>query len=267
MTTAHWLDAGSGPAVVLLHAFPCDHSMWQEQVPALAQSGWRVLVPDLPGFGGSPLPDSEPALRAVVDILAADLLELGVDRLVLVGLSVGGYLAMEWLRAYPEMIAGVALCDTKATVDNDAAHAGRLAMAQSAEEDPRAIGELLRERMLEAIIGHTSREQRPEVVAQVEMWMDSVAAPSVAWFQRAMASRPQSLDTLRECSVPALVLWGSEDGMSGAAEQRAMLEVMRDARAAEIPAAGHLSAIENPDAVTAEIIAFGAAIRRDTFEG
>lgn len=267
MTLARWSDTGSGPAIVLLHAFPCDHHMWDAQVPALVDEGWRVLVPDLPGFGASALPIGEPHLGSVVDILVADLLERGVDRLVVAGLSVGGYLVMEWLRRRPEMLAGIALCDTKATVDAEQARAGRFSMAEAVERDPAGTGALLEERMLAGLVGETTHAERPEVIERVRRWLEAASAPSVAWYQRAMADRPDSLPTLGECEVPALVLWGEQDTMSGEREQQAMLGSLRDAKAAPISRAGHLSAVENPVPVAEELVDFVAAIRRDTNEG
>ena len=279
MTILRWHDAGAGPVVVLLHAFPCDHRMWQAQVPTLVDAGWRVLVPDLPGFGDSPLPQtlpetlpetlpaSEPSLGAVVDLIVADLLELGVDRLIVGGLSVGGYLVMEWLRKDPQMLAGIALCDTKATADAPAAKQARLEMAAAIESDPAITAALLRERVLPVIVGKTTHAQRPEVVALVAEWMDAAAPHTIAWYQRAMAARPDSLATLAECEIPALVLWGEQDWMSDRSEQELMLDALRDARFASIAGAGHLSAIENPADVTHELVAFAQAVRNSTLDG
>ena len=73
MSSLAWQDVGAGPVVVLLHAFPCDHSMWEQQVPNLVEAGWRVLVPDLPGFGSSSLPAHAPSLTVVVDEIIAGL--------------------------------------------------------------------------------------------------------------------------------------------------------------------------------------------------
>lgn len=267
MTAVAWSDSGSGPAIVLLHAFPCDHRMWDHQVVGLRNAGWRVLVPDLPGFGGSALPAADPSLRAVVDLLTSDLGELGVDRMVLAGLSVGGYLAMEWLRRHPETLAGIALCDTKASADAPLARQGRLDMAAAVETDPAATAELLRERVLPVIIGPTTHTDRLDVVAKVESWIDAADPAAIAWYQRAMAARADSLADLAEIDLPALVLWGDEDSMSDRHEQDRMLDVLRDARFASIPAAGHLSAIENPEPVTVELVAFADAVRHASLDG
>lgn len=267
MTDIAWTDEGTGPVVVLLHAFPCNRSMWVGQVEGLVDSGWRVMAPDLPGFGDSPLLAEPPSLAVVVDSLVASLLERSVDRCVLVGLSVGGYLIMEWLRRRPEMVAGIVLCDTKASADSDEASAGRLQMAAAIEAEPTACSPLLRERLLPVIVGETTRSNRPDVLEVVANWMDAAEPASVAWYQRAMAARPDSLATLSESEVPALVLWGDEDVMSPRAEQDAMVTSLRDARWAAIPRAGHLSAIEDPQPVALELVAFLSIVRRVNLDG
>ena len=268
MTHIEVADHGSGPAVMLLHAFPCDHHMWDEQVDSIVAAGWRVLIPDLPGFGSSELPTAaEPDLGAVVDELHAVSMGRGADRLVVVGLSVGGYLAMEWLRRYPEMLAGVGLFDTKATADAPEARANRVAMADAIDANPAGCADVLRERVLPVILGSSSHESRPDVVAQVDAWMRSADPMTIAWYQRAMADRPDSVQTLSSVDVPALVLWGEEDVMSPIAEQHIMLDVLRDARSASIPSAGHLSAIEQPEPVARELVDFLTRVQRAGISG
>ena len=267
MTSIAWHDHGSGPVVVLLHAFPCDHTMWDAQIPALVGAGWRVLVPDLPGFGESARLDQAPSLAAVVDTLADSLLERSVDRCALVGLSLGGYLIMEWLRRHPEMVAAIALCDTKASADGDQARAARLDMAAAIERDPATCAPMLRERLLPVIVGGITTDRRPEVVATVRNWMDSADPATVAWYQRAMAARPDSLETLRVSEIPVLVVWGEEDAMAPEAEQHAMLQALHDGRMTIVPEAGHLAAIEEPLRVSAALADFLLSVRRSNQDG
>lgn len=267
MSTTYGNDVGTGPVVVLLHAFPCDHRMWVHQVGPITAAGWRVVVPDLPGFGESSLPVDDPALGAVVHELRADLVGRGIDRFVLAGLSVGGYLAMEWLRRFPEDIAGLCLCDTKATTDPPAVLEGRLAMAEQVLANPAQSAQIVGERMMGPIVGPTTHARRPEVVAQVQEWITAAPAASIAWYQRAMATRPSSQDTLRALEAPALVVWGEEDAMSPREEQMVMLECLADAELVTIPQAGHLSALENPEPVTGALVDFLAAVRGSTLQG
>ncbi|MCB0905396.1 MAG: alpha/beta hydrolase, partial [Actinobacteria bacterium] len=99
------------------------------------------------------------------------------------------------------------------------------------------------------LLGDTTRSQNPGVVAKVRAWIEAAPAQAVATAQRAMADRPDSVPTLRRYEGPALVVWGSEDTISPSADQRVMLDAMPQAVAREIPAAGHLSAIEHASAV------------------
>ena len=120
----HAIDVGQGPAVVLLHAFPMDSALWASQRRALAGEGFRVVSPDLPGFGGSAPSRSAPSLDVMADEVAALMEELGIDRAVVGGLSMGGYVAMAMLRRHPARIAGLVLADTKAAADTPEAAAG-----------------------------------------------------------------------------------------------------------------------------------------------
>ncbi|MBM02985.1 MAG: alpha/beta hydrolase [Micrococcales bacterium] len=262
------IDEGSGPVAMLLHAFPCDHHMWDEQIPAIVDIGWRVLVPDLPGFGASPLPaEGEPDLASVVATLISATLDRGVDRLVVAGLSVGGYLTMEWWRQRSEMLAGVGLCDTKATADSADAQQARQELAALIDQSPNRCAEILREKILPVLVGSTTHASRPNVVRRVESWMLQVSPETVSWYQRAMAARPDSVDMLTEVHVPALVLWGDEDGMSPLSEQNTMREALSDAQASEIPGSGHLSAIEQPAHVGRALADFLTHIQRSGMSG
>lgn len=247
------------PAVLLIHAFPCDHRLWAAQVESL--DGWRVLAPDLPGFGGTELLDAEPSLPAVADWLLGLLRREGIDRLAVGGISLGGYLVMELLRREPELFAAVLLCDTKASADSPEAAANRERLAAAVTAEPQACGRILRQSVLPSLLGRTSLDSRPEVVGMVAGWLDEAPAASVAWYQRAMAKRPDSLEVLSQVDVPALVLWGDEDALSPEGEQRSMLSALPRGSAAVIEGAGHLAPVERPEAASRAISDFLAQMR------
>lgn len=251
----------SGQTVVLLHAFPCDGRMWSAQADALSAAGWDVIVPDLPGFGASDLLDADPSLEAVAAVVLQELSSQGVDRAVVGGLSLGGYLAMALLRQAPEVFAAVMLCDTKASADGDQAVANRERLASSVLEAPDQCGRILRQAVLPGLLGATSFASRPQVVAAVEGWLDDARAETVAWYQRAMAARPESFATLAALDVPALVLWGDEDALSTADDHRAMLASLRRGESSIIAGSGHLTAVEDPRAVSAVMVEFLEGVR------
>jgi pimeloyl-ACP methyl ester carboxylesterase len=252
------------PAVVLLHAFPLDKRMWDDVVGPIADSGWDVVVPDLIGFGESVLDeddlDETPTLAAQARGVLSILDQIGLSNVVVVGLSLGGYVAMELIRQDPSRIAGLALVDTKATADTDEARANRLRVADQVLEAEST--EALSRAMLPNLLGATTHETRPDVVERIRGWIREADPIGVAIAQRAMAARPDSLADLASLAVPGLVLWGSEDTLSPRAEQDLMVDAMRDARFVEIPGCGHLAAVEAPEATAEAIIAFLRDVER-----
>ncbi len=260
----HMRDVGEGPVVLLLHAFPCDGRMWQPQADALVASGWRVLTPDLPGFGKSALLSAEPSVDAVARALHSWLDDRGIAEYALGGVSLGGYLAMAMLRARPGAVSALMLCDTKATADTEAARENRERLARTCLESPVETGRILEAAVLPGLLGDTTRARRPEVVALVRGWLHDASAAAVAWYQRAMAGRPDSLGLLSGLEAPVLILSGDEDALSPGAEQDLMHQAMPHAHRVEVAGAGHLANVELPERVAAEMQAFlaGSGIDR-----
>lgn len=240
-------EVGTGTPVVLLHAFPLNGRMWDEVRDVIAAEH-RVITVDLRGFGGSELGTAEPSLAtSAADVLEL-LDELGLDRFVLGGLSMGGYVAMRLLATAADRVQALILADTKASADVPAARANRERIAAAVETGDRDV---LRRDVLPTLIAPDSP---PAVRDRVGALLDAAPPAAVAWAQRAMAVRPDSLEVLRSVSVPALVIRGSQDGLSSAVDAAAMVEALPDARYVEIAGSGHLTAMERP----AE---FAAAVR------
>ena len=244
----------SGQTVVLLHAFPFDARLWAPQAEVLAAAGSQVHAPNLPGFGGTELLPGAPSIDSVADAILADLEHRGIDRAVLGGISLGGYVAMAMLRKRPEMFTAAICCDTKASADTELARENRFRMAKAVTDNPQECGRILQQSMLTGLLGQVTRDTRPEVVEQVAGWLTDADPRTVAWYQQAMADRAGSLEVLGELDIPVLVMWGAEDTMSPAADQMAMLQVLRSGQEVKISGAGHLSIVEQP-AATARAIA------------
>jgi pimeloyl-ACP methyl ester carboxylesterase len=251
------IESGRGPAVVLLHAFPLNASMWAAQREALSGS-WRVLCPDQRGFGGTRLGHDEPSLDEVADDVAAMLDAKKVDTAVVGGLSMGGYVAMAFLRRHPERVRGLVLADTKAAADPPEAAANRLRIADAVVEAGSSA--LLADEVLPKLTGDTTKSSRPLVQGRIKATVETAPPPAVAWAQRAMAARPDSFETLRGVSVPALVVVGEEDALSPVSDAEAMAAALPDARLVTIPEAGHLTAMEAPEAFNAALTEFLAAL-------
>lgn len=252
-------QAGSDRSMplVLLHAFPLSSAMWSAQRRALDADG-LVVTPDLRGFGRSPRGPDAPSLDVMADDVAALLDRLGLDRVVLGGLSMGGYVAMAFLRRHAGRVSALVLADTKAGADPAPAREKRERIAARLQAE-RSTDALVEE-VLPTLLGPTTVRDRSDVVARVGELVRAADPDAAAWAQRAMAARPESYDTLRAADVPALVVRGAEDELSPAQDVEAMVTALPQGRLVELPGAGHLSAVEDAPAFTAALHAFLASL-------
>jgi pimeloyl-ACP methyl ester carboxylesterase len=162
MSLAHD-DLGQGRPVVLLHAFPLSRAMWQPQQDLARHC--RLLLPDLPGFGDSPLLQGTPSVEGMADAVAGWLDERGVrERVVLGGLSMGGYVAFAFVRKYADRLAGLILADTRAEPDDETARANRDRLIGFAATNPPGA---VVEQMLPKLLGPQVLSGQPAVVEQV----------------------------------------------------------------------------------------------------
>ncbi|MEV7520902.1 alpha/beta hydrolase [Streptomyces sp. NPDC091371] len=234
--------------VVLLHALPLSSAMWHDQAAALRARGHTVITPDQRGFGTVPLGTVRPSLDTVADDLAVLLDERGIDQVTLVGCSMGGYAAMAFLRRCPHRVRALALFAARGGADSPRAAAERLKFADLMLDD--ATRDHVVARTTPLLLGATTRARRPDLVDQI-MKMTKAAAPeAVAWAQRAIAARPDSLPVLRSTDVPALVVTGEEDELVAMEEAMSTADALPRGRLVTVPGAGHLQPLEAPDYVT-----------------
>ena len=245
--------------LVLLHGFPLDHRMWLDVTDLLAGDP-TVLAPDLPGFGVSPTgPDvaqtvggAEPSIEVMADGVAATLEASGVERAVVAGLSMGGYVAMALAERHPGLVAGLALLDTKSTADAAEVSARRLEIAGTLEAE-NTIEAVLG--MRSTLLGASNRTARPDLVERLEAWIRDQGAPAVAWAQRAMAVRPDRTGALAAFVGPAVVVVGEQDELSPLDVARHMAASLQDAELVVVPGSGHMTTIENPEPVAVALTA------------
>ncbi len=242
--------------IALLHAFPCDARMWAPQREALLARGLTVAAPDLPGFVGSSLPEGRPSLDAVADHVVDTLSRAADGPWTVAGVSLGGYVAMALLRRHPEVVGSLVLCDTKATADADQARENRLRIAELVEQAPNDAGRVLEQAVLPGLLGATTFAERPDVVEQVRGWLVEADPTTLAWYQRAMARRPDSRALLAAFTGPAAIIWGEEDALSPWSEQELMLESLPGAMVTRVPTAGHLANVECPETVSTALVDF-----------
>src|SRR5215470_10294603 len=247
----HVVDVGAGVPLVMLHAFPVDSRMWDGVRDRLAERV-RVITPDQRGFGRSPLPAGDgPGMDVLADDVVALLDGLGLERVVLGGCSMGGYVAMAVLRKAAERVDRLVLVDTRPDADDFDRRAGRLAMATRAEEEGTAF---LPDALLPGLLAAGTPDRPADLVGDVRAMIVAQPAAGVAWALRAMAERPDSHDVLRAFDRPALVVVGERDALSPPQVAGELAELLPAAELVEVPGVGHLTPVEAPDEVAAGIL-------------
>jgi pimeloyl-ACP methyl ester carboxylesterase len=242
----HYLDEGSGPAVVLLHGFPLSAGMWDPQVQALADR-YRLVAPDLAGFGDSD-PPADPGTWTVegyANDVAALLDHLDVAPVALVGLSMGGYVAFALLRSHPGAVSALVLADTRASADTPANRENR-----TAQQEWLAGGgdtSTLVDRLADVVVGKDPAGRSKALAVTRRL---GEASPREGWTAalEAMKRRPDATADLGGIGVPSLVLVGEDDALTPPDVATAMQEAIPGAELAIVPGAGHLSSLENPAA-------------------
>jgi pimeloyl-ACP methyl ester carboxylesterase len=245
-------DVGKGEALVLLHAFPLARSMWRPQREAL-QGECRVITPDLPGFGGTSPFAGEASIDAMADDVKALLDALGITRAVIGGLSMGGYVALAFARKYADRLRGLILADTRAEADSTEAKANRDKLIAFTQE--HAAADVI-EQMLPKLVSDATRQQRPEVVAEIRQIAAAQTPAGIIGALRALRDRRDSTDVLPAVRVPAVVIVGADDSLTPPALSQAMAKALPQSTLVQIPGAGHLSNLEQPPAFNDAVRAF-----------
>jgi pimeloyl-ACP methyl ester carboxylesterase len=247
------VDRGTGLPVVLVHGFPLDHTMWDAQVEALSPH-YRVIAPDLRGFGRSGVTEGKVTMEQLADDLAAMLDALGVDEpVVFCGLSMGGYVAWQFWRKYAARVRALVLCDTRAIADAPDAAAGRLEAADRVlREGPGPLAEA----MIPKLLPESSRKRNRHVAESLRRVILGAQPQGIAAAARGMAERPDVTSMLGQIDCPTLVLVGRLDRISTPEEMREIADAIPGARLVPIGEAGHMSPMENPKEVNAALLAF-----------
>jgi 3-oxoadipate enol-lactonase len=246
-------ECGAGPAVVFIHGFPLNHTMWIRQLDELAANN-RLIAPDLRGFGRSTVTDGTATMSQLADDLAAMLDQLAVHQPVcLCGLSMGGYVAFEFWRKHRKRVRSLVLCDTRSGADTPEAAAGRRQMADRVLVDGPGF---VAEAMLPKLLHPRTPAERPLVAEAVREMILASDPRGIAAAQRGMAERADSTSLLSGIDVRTLVLVGQEDAICPPDEIRKMAAAIPQAQFSVVPSAGHMAPLENPAFVNRALAGF-----------
>jgi 3-oxoadipate enol-lactonase len=240
-----YTDRGIGVPVIFLHAFPLNRDMWTQQIASLLdEHRFRLVAPDWRGFGESKLTEAVSTMNTFAADLATLMDALGMPRAILCSLSMGGYAAFAFLRAYPQRVAGLILADTKPTADDEAGKANREQVALLAEsQGTDAIADL----QIPKLLSEYTRQHHPEIESRVRRMIASATPRGIAAAARGMALRQDSTDLLSSINFPTLVLVGEHDALTPPSIAQAYAQHIPDSQFAVIPHAGHLSNLEQPE--------------------
>ena len=237
------LEAGTGPAVVLLHGYPFDHSMWSEQIDFLSAHGYRVIAPDLPGFGGS-LQEDDRTIITMADMaraVAALMDKLAIADATICGLSMGGYVAFEFVHLFPMRARGMVLAGTRAAADNEQEKQAR---AQQAEQMLAKGMVEIAEASLPKLLAPRTLAEKPAVVTRVRDMILRADPRGAAAAQRGMAARRDYSADLPGINMPVLIIVGRQDPIRPVADAEFMHQGLSNSRLEIIEDAAHMTNME-----------------------
>ncbi len=255
-----------GVPVLLVHGFPLNHAMWQNQIQGLDPPGnrFRVLCPDLMGCGSSGPIDGETSMQQIADQLAAMLEQLQVCRpVVFCGLSMRGYVGWQFLQHHRDKVSHLIACNTRAAADSQIVARGRRQIAISVLQTGTApIAASLPEKLF-ALRTAVPGESAPGKSAEYRLIENTIARTdpdTIAKLQRAMADRPDATPMLNRVVVPTLVIAGECDVITPPDEMRTMAAQITGAKFACIAGVGHLTPLEDGPAFNALVTEFLAGV-------
>jgi pimeloyl-ACP methyl ester carboxylesterase len=244
-------DHGIGLPILFLHAFPLNRSMWSGLMTALLpEQRYRLVALDWQGLGESSIQSNQTPLTMdqLADDVAALMDRLGIQRAVLCGLSMGGYVSFAFLRKYPQRVHALILADTRPGNDTEEGKANREQLARLAEtQGPDAVAEL----QIPKLLSEQTRQQTPEVATRVRQMIASATPAGIAAASRGMALRADSTGLLSTITCPTLVVVGEQDALTPPTIAQAYAAHIPGAQLAVLPHAGHLSNLEQPEAFLA----------------
>jgi 3-oxoadipate enol-lactonase len=255
--TLAYSDRGKGLPLVLIHGFPLCRKMWRPQVEALAKAGCRVITPDLRGFGESGLTSGIVSMDNYADDIVALMDHLGIDKAVVGGMSMGGYVLLNLLERYPDRIAAPIFIVTKAGGDDDAGKARRTALAEAC----RAQGILpVADAFRNLLFAPATLTDNPELVDEVFGWVIATAPQGAAGGLIAMRDRKDYIAILGSIGQPALVIGADQDQAAPVENSRIIAEGLPDAELCILHGGGHMVNMEQPAGFNEAILEFLAGL-------
>jgi len=245
-------DSGTGPVIVLLHGFPFNRSLWTDQVVALSQS-YRVITPDLRGFGDSESGESPATMNSMAQDVAKLMDSLNIATATIGGLSMGGYVVLAFYNQFPERAKALILADTRPQGDTEEAKQVRSKQAEDGLSQGMAG---IVNSMLPKLFTPDSVTKHPEAVKRVREMMMTTKPAGAAAALLGMAMREDHTEMLSRINVPTLILVGRDDAITQVADNEGMHARIPGSQLVVIENAGHVSNVEQADVFNSELLSF-----------
>ena len=246
-------ERGSGKPFILLHAFPLSRKMWVSQAEALAKKNCRVILPDLRGFGEShnfsDLNSMEDMAKDIAELLDA----LKIERAIIGGLSMGGYVLFELFRSFPEKFAAVVLCDTNSAADTDEKREARFDLIEKIEKNG---SQALVEEMLPNLVSEFTKTNNEELINDLTKIFTEVNPKAAVAALRGMAQRRDNSNILRDASLPVLLIFGVVDKITNLEIAEKMNQNIPNSKLITLENAGHYSNLEQPEQFNSVLSSF-----------
>ncbi|HEY5823927.1 MAG TPA: alpha/beta fold hydrolase [Cyclobacteriaceae bacterium] len=238
-----YFDEGKGITIVFIHGFPFDKSMWGQQL-VLLRDQFRVIAYDVRGHGNTSANSNEFSIPQFTNDLLAFLNQLEIEKVIICGLSMGGYIALHAIESFPDKITGLILSDTQCAADTEEAKGKRM----------KTI-ELIRNNGLDQyasdsvknLFAPSSLENQKDKVDFIKNTILKTVPDNICKALMALANRKEKCSILEKIKVPVLILVGEEDKVTPIAAATKMHELIKGSTLHSIKKAGHLSNLENPE--------------------
>lgn len=238
-----YTDTGVGRPIVLIHGYPFNRTLWTEQVAALSTS-YRVIVPDLRGFGESEASSGPATMNRLAQDMAQLMDHLEISRAVIGGLSMGGYVALAFYKQFPSRVRAFILADTRAQADTEEAKQTRAQQAEKALAEGMAG---IADAMLPKLLTPETVSKRPEIVKRVRDMMLKTKPEGAASALLGMAERDDQTELLSRITTKTLILVGAEDAITPPADSEKMHNAIAGSRLVVLENAGHVSNLERTE--------------------
>ncbi len=249
-----YVDEGNWNAmpVIFIHGFPFSHEMWSEQI-ALVSKEYRAIAYDVRGHGRSYVGEAQFTIEHHVDDLIGLMDTWLIEKAVVVGLSMGGYIALRALERNPERFRAAVLCDTRSEADTNE---GKLKRFETMKAVRDHGSEVFAEAFVKNVFAADTFTTKPDTVRRIKKIIAATPPLSIAGTLLALAARTDTTASLGRITVPTLILVGEKDVTTPPAASQAMHERISGSEFHIISNAAHMSNLENPEEFNHRLLTF-----------